>query len=178
MVFSRNFSLDLEDIILRNLPCFVCSPTSSPQSTVDGSRCSPSSTSVLHSTRSIMLSYSIDYLFRSGSRDQHSTGCALSSWVGHKQFTTVGPSRTALLCVPEWLKDRCLDLSSTSSTPPISRSWSNRSSSVSICTQMIPSSMGLARCQRRLVWLAVPCRACRQRDQKLDVVKPSSVECW
>ena len=149
MVFSRNFSLDLEDIILRNLLCFVCCPTFFPQSTVDGSRYLPSSTSVLHSTRSIMLSYSIDYLFRSGSRDQHSTGCTLSSWVGHKQFTTVGPSRSVLLCVPEWLKDRCLDLSSTSSTPPTSRSWSNRSGSVSICTRMIRSSMDLAWYRRR-----------------------------
>ena len=157
MVFSRNFSLDLEDIILRNLPCFVYCPTSSPQSTMNGSRYLPSSMSVLHSTRSIMLSYSIDCLFRSGSRGQHSTGCVLSSWVGHKQFTTVGPSRSVLLCVPEWLKDRCLDLSSTSSTPPTSRSWSNRSGSVSICTRMIRSSMGPARSQRRLVWLAVLC---------------------
>ena len=145
MVFSRNFSLDLEDIIQRSLSCFVCCPTFSPQSTVDGSRYLPSSMSVLHSTQSIMPSYSIDYRFRSGSRDQHSTGCVLSSWVGHKQFTTVGPSSSVLLCVPEWLKDRCLDLSFTSSTPPISRSWSNRSGSVSICTQTIPSSMGPAR---------------------------------
>ena len=181
MVFSRNFSLDLEDIILRNLPCFVCCPTFSPQSTVDGSHYSPSSTSVLHSTRSIMLSYSIDYLFRSGSRDQHSTRCALSSWVGHKQFTTVGPSRSVLLCVPEWLKDRSLDLSSTSSTPPTSRSWSNRSGSVSICTRMIRSSMGLARYRRRLVWLAVPCESptrsktgCRQTVFGWMLIRPSS----
>ena len=153
MVFSRNFSLDLEDIILQNLPCFVYCPTSSPQSTMNGSRYLPSLMSVLHSTRSIMLSYSIDCLFRSGSRGQHSTGCVLSSWVGHKQFTTVGPSRSVLLCVPEWLKDRCLDLSS----PPTSRSWSNRSGSVSICTRMIRSSMGPARSQRQLIWLAVPC---------------------
>ena len=180
MVFSRNFSLDLEDIILRSLPCFVCCPTSSPQSTVDGSHYSPSSTSVLHSTRSIMPSCSIDYLFRSGSRDQHSTGCALSSWVGHKQFTTAGPSRNVLLCAPEWLKDRCLDLSSTSSTPPTSRSWSNRSDSVSICTRMIRRSMGLARYQRRLVWPAAPCAlstrlktGCRQTVFGWMLIRPS-----
>ena len=126
---------------------------------MNGSRYMPSPMSVLHSTRSIMLSHSIDCLFRSGSRHQHSTGCVLSSWVEYKQFTTrtVGPSRSVLLCVPEWLKDRCLDLSSTSSTPPTSRRWSNRSGSVSICTRMIRSSMGPARSQRRLVWLAVPC---------------------
>ena len=135
----------------------MCCPTFPPQSTVNGSRYSPSSMSALHSTRSIMLPYSIDFLFRSGSRDQHSTECALSSCVGHKQFTTVGPSRSVLLCIPEWLKDRCFDLSSTSSTPPTSRSWSNRSGSVSICTRTIRSSISPARYQRRLVWLAVQC---------------------
>ena len=41
--FSRNFSLDLEDIILRNLPCFLYCPTFSPQSTMNGSRYLPSS---------------------------------------------------------------------------------------------------------------------------------------
>ena len=100
---------------------------------MNGSRYLPSSMSVLHSTQSIMLSYSIVCPFRSGSRDQHLTGCVLSSWVGRKQFTTVGPSRSALLCVPVWLKDRCLDLSSTSSTLPTSRSWSNHLGAVFIC---------------------------------------------
>ena len=75
MVFSRNFSPDLEDIILRNLPCFVYCPTFFPQSTMNGSRYLPSSMSVLHLTRSIMLSYSVNCLFCSGSRDQHVTGC-------------------------------------------------------------------------------------------------------
>ena len=137
--------------------------------------------SVLHSTRSIMLSYSIDCLFRSGSRDQHSIGCVFPSWIGHKQFNTVGPSRSVLLCVPEWFKDRCLDLSSTFSTPPTSSSWSNRSGSVSICMRMIRSSMGPARYQRRLVWLAVPCAlstrskfGCRQTIFGWMLIRPSS----
>ena len=128
MVFSQNFSLGLEDIILPNLPCFEYCLTFSPQWTMNGSRYLPSLMSVLYSTRSIMLSYSIVCPFRLGSRDQHLTGCVLSAWVGRKQFTTVDPFRSVLLCVPVWLKNQCLDLSSTSS-----RSWSNHLGSVFIC---------------------------------------------
>ena len=129
-----------------------------------------------------MLSYSIDYLFRSGI-----TGSAFdwmrSFVVGRIQTVHYcgSISQCAVVHVPEWLKDRCLDLSYTSSTPPTSRSWSNRSGSVSICTRMIRSSMGLARYRRRLVWLAVPCKSstrsktgCRQTVFGWMLIRPSS----
>ena len=88
----------------------------------------------------------------------------------------VGLSRIVLLCVPVWLKDRCLDLSSTSSTLPTSRSWSNHLGSVFICTWTTLSFMVLQGLGRG--WSGWPCHARRQRDQNLDVIKPPSVECW
>jgi hypothetical protein len=95
-------NLDSESIIPPSRVYFGFCLIYSPQWTRDRSRCSLCSMWLPLSTQLLTPSCSTGSPSRSGSRDQHTTGCGRSSSVTRRQFTTVDLSQFAQSCVLVW----------------------------------------------------------------------------